>query len=180
MKGQWEDVRELCGRIFDTAAVIDIYKLVVRDEVREMCESGRCGSYGRNWGCPPGCGSVDQCRQRAEKYKKGIVVQTIGSLEDSFDYEGMEKTAEKHHKRMTFVREKLESEFADILPLGAGPCRVCEKCSCPDKPCCLPQKRLSSMEAYGLMVSEVCIESGLQYTNGENTVTYTGCFLIKE
>lgn len=180
MKGEKENIKELCGRIFDRAAVIAVCKLVFRSEVREMCKSGRCGSCDRNWGCPPSCGSVDRCRRRAEKYEKGIVVQTIGLLEDSFDYEGMERAAEKHHERMTIVREKLESKCGDILPLGAGPCRVCGKCTCPDEPCRFPQKRLSSMEAYGLMVREVCEECGLEYINGKNTVTYTGCFLIKE
>lgn len=180
MSNKADKIKNLCENVFDKAAVIRADKLIFRDDVREMCKSGRCGSYGNNWGCPPGCGSVDECRERAAKYDKAIVVQTIGILEDSFDFEGMEKAALEHRVRMTKMRETLEAELSDVLSLGAGPCKVCSECACPDEPCRFPEKRFSSMEANGLMVSEVCADSGLKYINGENTVTYTGCFLIKD
>lgn len=180
MSNKADKIKNLCENVFDTAAVIRADKLIFRDDVREMCKSGRCGSYGNNWGCPPGCGSVDECRERAGKYDKTIVVQTIGVLEDSFDFEGMGKAAIEHCQRMTHMREKIEEELSDVLSLGAGPCKVCSECTCPHEPCRFPEKRFSSMEAYGLMVSEVCADSGLKYINGENTVTYTGCFLIKD
>lgn len=180
MSNKADKIKNLCENVFDKAAVIRADKLIFRDDVREMCKSGRCGSYGNNWGCPPGCGSVDECRERAGKYDKAIVVQTIGLLEDSFDFEGMGKAAIEHCQRMTHMREKIEGELSDVLSLGAGPCKVCGECTCPHEPCRFPEKRFSSMEAYGLMVSEVCADSGLKYINGENTVTYTGCFLIKD
>lgn len=180
MSNKADKIKNLCENVFDKAAVIRADKLIFRDDVREMCKSGRCGSYGNNWGCPPGCGSVDECRERAGKYDKAIVVQTIGLLEDSFDFEGMGKAAIEHCQRMTHMREKTEEELSDVLSLGAGPCKVCGECACPHEPCRFPEKRFSSMEAYGLMVSEVCADSGLKYINGENTVTYTGCFLIKD
>lgn len=180
MSNKADKIKNLCENVFDKAAVIRADKLIFRDDVREMCKSGRCGSYGNNWGCPPGCGSVDECRERAAKYDKAIVVQTIGLLEDSFDFEGMGKAAIEHCQRMTHMREKIEGELSNVLSLGAGPCKVCGECTCPHEPCRFPEKRFSSMEAYGLMVSEVCADSGLKYINGENTVTYTGCFLIKE
>lgn len=34
------------------------------DEVREMCQNGNCGMYGKNWACPPGCGSLEDCRKK--------------------------------------------------------------------------------------------------------------------
>lgn len=180
MSNKANKIKDLCESVFDKAAVISADKLIFRDDVREMCKSGRCGSYGNNWGCPPGCGSVSECRERAGNYDKAIVVQTIGTLEDSFDFEGMGKAAIEHCQRMTHMREKIEADISDVLSLGAGPCKVCGECACPDEPCRFPEKRFSSMEAYGLMVSEVCSDSGLKYINGENTVTYTGCFLIKD
>lgn len=180
MRGTADKIKEICAGFFDAAAIIETAKLNFRDDVREMCKSGRCGSYGINWGCPPGCGTVEECRERAGQYQKAVVVQTIGTLEDSFDFEGMEKAASLHGSRMTQMKEELEAQFGDILPLGAGPCKVCEKCACPDEPCRFPKKRFSSMEAHGLMVSEVCADCGLKYINGANTVTYTGCFLVKE
>ena len=61
------------------------------------------------------------------------------------------------------------------LPLSAGPCTLCARCTCPDKPCRRPKQRLSSMDAYGLCVSDVCVLSGLAYNYGPNSLTYTYC-----
>ena len=66
----------------------------------------------------------------------------------------------------------------DLLPLNAGCCTVCKQCTCPDAPCRFPEKAISSMEAYGLLVNQVCTDSGLQYNYGPNTIAYTGCFLF--
>ncbi|MDE8682148.1 DUF2284 domain-containing protein [Blautia schinkii] len=46
-------------------------------------------------------------------------------------------------------------EFPDMLMLGAGGCRICGHCAYP-KPCRFPEKAISSMEAYGLFVTQVC------------------------
>ena len=36
------------------------------------------------------------------------------------------------------------------------------------------------MEAYGLLVSQVCKDNDLGYYYGKDTVTYTGLMLVKE
>ena len=36
------------------------------------------------------------------------------------------------------------------------------------------------MEGYGLLVSQVCRDNGIEYYYGKNTVTYTGLFLIRD
>ena len=37
---------------------------------------------------------------------------------------------------------------------------------------------ISSMEAYGMVVNEVCSANGLAYNYGPTKMAYTGCFLI--
>lgn len=69
---------------------------------------------------------------------------------------------------------------ARTLPLSAGPCLVCRRCTCPDRPCRYPSRRISAMEAYGLLVSDVCVRSGLAYNYGPGTMTYTSCILYSE
>ena len=73
--------------------------------------------------------------------------------------------------------------FADmsaLTPLTAGCCTICAKFTYPDKPCRYPSKRLSSMEAFGLFVSDICARSGLGYNYGPRTMTYTSCLLYSE
>ena len=39
---------------------------------------------------------------------------------------------------------------------------------------------MSSMEAYGLLVGDVCLRSGLPYNHGPRTMTYTSCLLYTD
>ena len=41
-------------------------------EVRDMCAADRCGRYGHNWACPPGCGSLETAAHRIAGYAGGI------------------------------------------------------------------------------------------------------------
>ena len=68
-------------------------------------------------------------------------------------------------------------KIKEYLPLTAGTCTLCHTCTYPDRPCRHPKQRLSSMEAYGLFVSDVCVRSNLAYNYGPRTLTYTACVL---
>ena len=76
------------------------------------------------------------------------------------------------------VLPQMRARYADVLPLGAGCCHVCKECTYPDAPCRFPEQALSSMEAYGLLVSQSCTDCGLRYNYGPNIIAYTGCFLF--
>jgi predicted metal-binding protein len=164
---------------FSQAGELNMKALVFMPEVRDMCRADRCNRYDKNWRCPPGCGGIEEAAERAARYSYGIIVQTIGRMEDDFDYEAIQETGEKHKKNFASLVEKLKARYTDVLPMGAGTCSICEKCSYPDAPCRFPDKSISSMEAYGLWVSKVCELSAIPYYNGELTVTYTSCYLLK-
>jgi predicted metal-binding protein len=66
-----------------------------------------------------------------------------------------------------------------MLSLGSGGCRRCKKCTYPDAPCRFPEKKFASMEAYGMLVTQVCQDNGLDYYYGKGTITYTSCFLLE-
>ena len=68
----------------------------------------------------------------------------------------------------------------DCLPMGAGGCNICRKCSYPDEPCRFPDKAFTSMEAYGLYVAAECKKAGLEYNYGPNTLTYSSCILYND
>lgn len=164
---------------FSQAGELNMKALVFMPEVRDMCGADKCRSYNKNWRCPPACGTIEESAKRAAEYSYGILVQTIGKLEDEFDFEAIEEAGERHKNNFAALVEKLKDEFGDVLPMGAGTCTICEKCSYPDEPCRFPDKSITSMEAYGLWVSRVCELSGIPYNNGKNTITYTSCYLLK-
>ncbi|MBE6903360.1 MAG: DUF2284 domain-containing protein [Ruminococcaceae bacterium] len=166
-----------CG--FTHAGELNIEALVFMPEVREMCSVDRCHMYGKNWKCPPGCGSIEQAAEQAAKYSYGIIVQTVAKMEDDFDFETIASASEEHKNNFYKLVDELKKEFDDILPMGAGTCTLCEKCTYPDAPCRFPDKSISSMEAYGLWVSKVCELSDIPYNYGKQTIAYTSCYLLK-
>lgn len=162
---------------FDAAVPLDPKTIVLHEEVREMCAEGKCHAYGKNWTCPPACGDLDHCRSVVEKYTGGVIVQTIGQLEDSMDYEAMMDASHRHKENIMKLAEEVLSRYPGALVLGAGGCTVCEKCNYPE-PCRFPNKAFSSMEGYGMLVSEVCKENNVPYYYGENTIAFVGCCLL--
>ena len=71
---------------FSAWAPLDLDTIELKSEVRDMCAANACGQYGKRWSCPPGCGSLEECRERLKDYTHGILVQTYGDIEDSYDF----------------------------------------------------------------------------------------------
>ena len=165
---------------FSQIAPLDMTALEVREAVREMCAGDRCHSYGRSWSCPPACDTLEQCKERIQRNKWGILVQTTAQLEDDFDLDGLGTAQYRHKKAFDTLTRQARMLYPGCLPLTAGTCTLCHRCTYPKQPCRFPQKRLSSMEAYGLLVSDVCTKSGLDYYYGPKTITYTSCILVGE
>ena len=162
---------------FSHWGIFDAGRLEPLPAVREMCASDKCRSYGRSWSCPPACGSLEEIRERLSGYARGIALQTTGSIEDSFDYEGMQ-AVEKRHKAAMESYHGLMGEDGGHLPLSSGACTICGRCTYPDEACRYPGRMMSSMEAYGLLVQDVCALAGIRYRYGDGTVTFTGCVLF--
>lgn len=163
---------------FSHAGELNTESLTPMEEVREMCASGRCLAYGHLWSCPPACGSIEFTAKRMAQFSRGIIVQTTGQMEDDFDVQTIQGTEAKHKSYFNTLARQVRMMTDDCLPLTAGGCRICIRCTYPDKPCRFPKRMLSSMEAYGLLVSDVCLKSGLEYNYGPQTITYTSCILF--
>ena len=162
---------------FSRAARLNMEALVSLQAVRDMCAADRCQAYGRRWSCPPGCGSLEENQARMSAYSGGIIVQTTGDMEDDFDVDALASIQLRHKKQFETIVRQIRTMDGDCLPLTAGCCTLCRKCTYPDKPCRFPGKMFSSMEAFGLLVSDVCLKSGLEYYYGPRTMTYTSCVL---
>lgn len=163
---------------FTAAAPLCPAVLHVRREVRQMCAADRCHAYGRNWTCPPVCGTLEDCAAQISRCTDGILVQTTGTLADSFDYEAMLALEQTHLTQFHRLCDQLRTAYPDALCLGSGGCRICPSCAYP-APCRFPARAYSSMEGYGLLVSQVCQDAGLPYYYGENQLTYSACILYR-
>ncbi len=156
-----EDLKKLAlEEGFTNAGQLNLKALVFMPEVRQMCSADKCHAYGRNWRCPPACGTLEESAALAA-------------------YETIERAGKEHADCFIKMMRKIKAMYPDVLGMGAGTCRRCKSCTYPDAPCRFPEDSYSSMEAYGLWVSKVCELSGIPYNYGPNTIAYTSCFLLK-
>ena len=144
------DLAAQCG--FDHAGALNVAAMRFDPAVRDMCAADRC--------------------------RRGVLLQSTGQMEDDFDVEAMMDTERLQKERFRAFVDRVRSEHPDCLPMSSGACTVCPTCTYPDAPCCFPQLAIPPMEAYGLVVSQVCQDSGLPYYYGPQTITYTACVLI--
>ena len=169
---------------FECTGRVATEALSVRPEVRDMCAANRCHRYGHSWSCPPACDPIESYQEHIQKRRMGIVVQTVGHMEDSFDFETIEESGLLHDKRYRKFAEAVRNaglECTDGLQpyfLGAGSCCMCNPCTYPDAPCRFPDKMTVSLEAAGFVVTEVCIAAGIPYNHGQNTISFTGSVFV--
>ena len=173
-----KETAKRCG--YAVAEDMDPAKLEFLPEVREMCAAGRCQKYDTNWACPPACGTLEEMAERAKHFSKGILIQTIGDVEDSFDFEAMAEISKQNETNFNRLVDALIDAGVDCWPMTAGTCTRCKQCTYPDAPCRFPNKLFPSMEACGLVVSKVCSDAGVPYYYGSQKLAYTGCVLYND
>lgn len=164
---------------FTSVALLDCSTMKPQEEVRKMCSSGQCKMYGKNWACPPACGTLEECEARIRKFKRGLLVQTVGDLEDELDGEGMMEAQERHKENFVRFLAVLRKEYPELLALSAGSCTVCSSCNYPDQPCRFPEKSFSSVESYGILVMQLCKDNQQEYYYGKDHIAYTSCYLLE-
>ena len=162
---------------FSEAVPLDIRTLQPRQDVRDMCAADKCRAYGKNWTCPPHCGSLAHCGDRMQQYRHGILLQTVGKTEKLIDTKAYRRTEQLHLQLFHSFAAEIRKVYPDALCLGSGGCRICSVCAWPE-PCRFPDQACASMEGYGLFVTQVCRDNGLPYHHGERTITYTACILF--
>ncbi|MCL2759995.1 MAG: DUF2284 domain-containing protein, partial [Treponema sp.] len=131
------------------------------------CKANACGNYNKSWTCPPACESLEEQKQKILSYDKLFVFTTKHDIEDSFDYDGMTKGRELH----ILLTEKVKNQMGDVLVYGAGACPTCKTCAFPS-PCSFSEKKIYSIEAAGIDVTQLSKAAGISYNNGPNTVTF--------
>ena len=168
---------EKCGFLY--TAPLKVSTLEFLQDIRDMCNPNQCENYNKSWSCPPACASLEEMREKVVSFESGILAQTVGELEDSYDWDGIMEAGARQKECFAKLWAELKNECEDVLAMGTGVCKICESCTYPDAPCRFPDKMEVSMEACGLFVSKVCTDNGLAYNYGPNKIAFTSCFLVK-
>lgn len=162
------------------AVMLSAEQIVLSPEFRDMCKSNQCGKFGKCWVCPPELPDVATVMNTVRGYSHGLWYQTVSTIEDSFDIEGMLEAGHNH----VMVSQRLQETVKGLLPAGflhltCGGCHLCQRCAKEDGlPCRMPDKALPSLEGYCVDVYNTTKDTPLKYINGQNTVTYFGMILF--
>ncbi|HUT64093.1 MAG TPA: DUF2284 domain-containing protein [Anaerolineae bacterium] len=117
------------------AKIISTKSIVTAEWVRLKCQFG-CGGFGRTLTCPP-------YSPTPEKTDRMLTQYTYGLLLHGDEHTGIRTVVS------TLEREIFLDGYHKAFGMGAGPCRLCEKCT---KFCKCPERARPSMEACGIDV----------------------------
>ena len=148
-------------------------ELTFSDRIRWICEH-ECPMYGKSWACPPGVGTVGNCKVKCLGYKKGLCVSTIVEVADISDIDETLATRPDHEAVTEQVAELMKQSGArETYILSTEACAECSRCAILDGlPCRLPGRMHPCVESHGINVLGLLEERGLSFQYGENVVTW--------
>ena len=64
-----ELLREAEKAGFDHYKILSARKVQFDHSLRKYCEVNYCGNYGKNYSCPPACGTPEEMEEKAGRFK---------------------------------------------------------------------------------------------------------------
>ena len=87
----------------------DPRELEFSERIRWICQT-ECPKYGTTWACPPGVGTVPECREKCLSYSQCLLISSIAEVEDISDIDETLATRPSH--------EELTEQVAALLRMG--------------------------------------------------------------
>lgn len=165
---------------FTRAVWLESLAVECEARLREGCNPQKCPNYGHNWVCPPGCGSLEECAERAKQFSRGLLLQSVSETDrSSKDYKRYQELSRAHNFRLREFIERHCLGRDNILTLTSGGCALCHNCAYP-APCHKPDVRMNSLSAYGIDVGKLCALAKLEFSFRPDLVCYVALVLMKE
>lgn len=159
-------------------AWVDPRELEFSHRVRWICEH-ECSMYGKSWACPPGVGTVEECREKCLGYNKALMISTITEVADIADLQGTLETRAEHEALTDQVAEFFRQQGVQPYVLSTEACAICERCAIADgQPCRFPEKMHPCVESQGINIIPTLEANGLEFQYGENVVTWVSLLLF--
>lgn len=165
---------------FAAAAEIETSELLFRHEFRIFCEENDCGNYGKNYACPPYCGTPQEMEDKAKSYRRALVFQSRTEVDNLYDTE-VTKFLKKEHTRMTVEAvAELKKQGLDEngIFIMCGPCSRCAQCGMPRGiPCPHEEGKYSCLSAYCIDSASLAERCGMEIEWIGNTVSFFSMYL---
>ena len=151
---------------------IDPKGLEFSERVRWICEH-ECPMYGKTWACPPGVGSVPECREKCLSYEHCLMIATVTEVADIGDLQQTLATRPDHEAVTNQVGKIMEELGVKPYILSTEACSICDECTCPaGMPCRHRDKMHPCVESHGINLIPTLEENGIEFQFGGNVVTW--------
>lgn len=148
------------------------------DRVRWVCEH-ECTMYGKSWACPPGVGTVENCRKKCLSYQHCLMISTITEVADISDLEATLATRGDHEAVTDQVADLLREQGVEPYVLSTEACAICPRCAILDgESCRFPEKMHPCVESQGINIVPTLERNGLEFQFGSNIVTWVSLLLF--
>ena len=151
---------------------VDPAQLEFSDRIRYICQA-ECPRYGKSWACPPGVGSVADCKAKCLGYRECLVIGTITECDDIADIAETLATRPDHEALTDQVADMLRDMGVEPYILSTDSCAICANCTFPEgKPCRHQDKMHPCIESHGINIIPTLEENGLEFQYGGNIITW--------
>lgn len=159
--------------------IFDPKKLEFSHRVRWICEH-ECGQFGTSWACPPGVGTVEQCREHCLSFPHCLMIATTTEVQDIADI-GETLATRSDHETITDETAAILRQYAEeVFVLSTESCAICPRCAILDgQPCRFPEKMHPCVESQGINVVPILEANGLEFQYGQNVVTWVSLLLFR-
>ena len=159
---------------------IDPQQLEFSQRIRWIC-AHECPMYGKTWACPPGVGTVDDCKEKCLSYKHCLIVGTVTETDDIADMEAALQTRPEHEALTNQIRGFFRTQEVEPYILSTEACAVCERCAILDGlPCRMPGRMHPCLESHGINIIPTLEENGLEFQYGGNIITWYSLLFFNE
>lgn len=157
---------------------IDPKGLEFSQRIRWICEN-ECPMYGTTWACPPGVGSVEECRNKCLGYNSCLLIGSIVETDDISNIDATLVTRHSHEKLTNQVRDLMRELGTVPYILSTEACAVCDRCAILDGlPCRMPGRMHPCVESHGINIIPTLEAQGLDFIYGSNIVTWYSLFFF--
>ena len=157
----------------------DTEELEFSPRIRAVCKN-ECPRYGKTWACPPGVGTVEECREKCLSYPHGLLFSTLTEVSDLANMEECLATRADHEAITRQVAALLKEQGVEVYGLSTESCDICEHCAYPNEPCRHPDLMYPCVESHGIVVTALAEKYGIEYQYGNNIVTWFSLLLYRE
>lgn len=163
------------------AAKIETSELVFVEEYRKFCEKNDCGNFGKNYACPPSCGTPQEMKEKVLKYNNAFVFQSQSVVKNLYDNAEVAQVKKAHVKRMRDLLPILKESGLPKkgLSIMCGPCTLCKTCAIlENKPCVNPEGQASCVSAYCIDASKMAKSCNMNIEWNGDTVSFFSLYVF--